>query len=129
MTNSRGQLTFDQTGSYLGQPLQVAQTFAEAGSVTLVTSDGSGRSIVVGGYLFSRSDSTAAVVNLTFKDSAGNTLWGPLDVATQGNGVTQGPAYGGIFMTAPGANLVLAADAAATIGGGINWFYSGGILP
>src|ERR1700733_9082666 len=102
-------LTINNIGSSLLQPLQLDLVYGSASSKTLVTSDGSGRAIVVAGYLLSRVDSNSGPVNLTFKDSTGASLWGPEDVSVQGNGVTQGVSQSGWFMTAPGANLVLAA--------------------
>jgi hypothetical protein len=62
-------------------------------------------------------------------DTTGATLWPPIDIATQGNGVVLGTNFGGWFQTALAAGLVLAVDGACQLGIGVDFFYGVGILP
>ncbi len=91
----------------------------------LTNGTSSQKSIVVFAYMLSRGDDNSGATNFTFKDSTGAILWGPLNVLTQGNGNAMAVAEFqlGMFYTAPGADLMLAADQVGIIGGGVSYFY------
>ena len=60
---------------------------------------------------------SAADVNLTFKDTAGNSLSGPLPMGVKGNGFCLYEGMVSWFETATGAGLDIALDGAVQVSG------------
>jgi hypothetical protein len=112
---------------FLNQGTGFDVTFSGAGAanVAIVTSDGGTRSICVRTFLFTRDDVNSGKTKFTWKDSGGNTLYGPFTVLSTGLGVGLASNFenDGLFSVPAGLNLLLYADQAGEADGGVTWFY------
>jgi hypothetical protein len=99
---------------YLADATRAALDFASSGANTIVASVAGKRVKIVSVFLMANDD-----VNVTFEDSDGNDLTGPLPMGTKGNGFVLPPSEIAWLQTPVGKGLQIRLNGAVQMSGSI----------